>query len=366
LIFAALTIFLVVVLQQKANTARNAEVTLALTESDVVAAQVLPFLARVQPGISPAATNALIDGFNVTFDATIAGLRRSLDIPELNTASRSFDRYTASLKQVAAHVEAEGFKAVGGLTTRQAFAEQQTTMRHLRNARATYGATAERAMTVSRFGSIAAILALLGAFGFFYWRSVREHAQARRLSDMNEQLLAQSRVEACTDALTGLQNRRALTTDLEREIPADGPVPPAALVLFDLDGFKSYNDTFGHPEGDKLLERLSARLREVVRGRGTAYRMGGDEFCVLVPIGNGNGDVIANSCVAALTDRGDGFSISCSFGSVVVPDDAGTPEEALRLADQRMYKHKASGGTSAERRSSNGPAVQIWSGKKRA
>ena len=54
------------------------------------------------------------------------------------------------------------------------------------------------------------------------------------------------------------------------------------LALFDLDGFKHYNDSFGHPSGDALLERLGERLERVVAGRGRAYRMGGDEFCVLL------------------------------------------------------------------------------------
>ena len=65
------------------------------------------------------------------------------------------------------------------------------------------------------------------------------------------------------------------------------------LVLFDLDGFKHYNDTFGHPAGDALLARLGARARARVGGRGRAYRMGGDEFCVLLDAATG----------AASTDR---------------------------------------------------------------
>ena len=55
------------------------------------------------------------------------------------------------------------------------------------------------------------------------------------------------------------------------------------LVLFDLDGFKTYNDTFGHPAGDALLTRLGAALRTAVGPNSGAYRMGGDEFCTLLP-----------------------------------------------------------------------------------
>ena len=62
------------------------------------------------------------------------------------------------------------------------------------------------------------------------------------------------------------------------------PRPRTSLAIFDLDGFKHYNDTFGHPAGDLLLIRLSERLRDAAAEHGArAYRMGGDEFCVLGP-----------------------------------------------------------------------------------
>ena len=82
-----------------------------------------------------------------------------------------------------------------------------------------------------------------------------------------------------TDSLTGLPNRRRLMDDLAEAMEDDA----GALALFDLDGFKAYNDTFGHLAGDALLTRLGHRLQRD-RGRtgdGTAYRLGGDEFCVL-------------------------------------------------------------------------------------
>ena len=86
------------------------------------------------------------------------------------------------------------------------------------------------------------------------------------------------------------------------------------LALFDLDGFKHYNDSYGHPAGDALLQRLGAKLADHVAGAGTAYRMGGDEFCVLLGRGPSDERHVA-ACAGALTEHGDGFTITCSFGS---------------------------------------------------
>ncbi len=142
--------------------------------------------------------------------------------------------------------------------------------------------------------------------------------------------------EALTDALTGLGNRRALVADLPRVIGERR----ALLVILDLDGFKTYNDTFGHPAGDALLRRLALRLRESLPPAARAYRIGGDEFCVLSPIGVMTRGDVERVATLAMVEQGDGFSVSCSFGSVVVPDEAASGDEALRTADRRMYAHK--------------------------
>jgi GGDEF domain-containing protein len=76
----------------------------------------------------------------------------------------------------------------------------------------------------------------------------------------NARMLGHSRVEASTDALTDLGNRRQLSTDLDAHLDHLDPAQPLMLTIFDLDGFKQYNDRFGHPVGDLLLQRLGARL----------------------------------------------------------------------------------------------------------
>ena len=153
----------------------------------------------------------------------------------------------------------------------------------------------------------------------------------------NARMLARSRVEASTDALTGLGNRRRLMDDLEQCLRSGGA---RTLVLFDLDGFKRYNDAFGHPAGDALLQRLGGKLAATVQGRGRAYRMGGDEFCVLGLDGDDPSALVAASATA-LSDRGQGFQVGASYGCVVPSLEASTAAEALQIVDQRMYGHKA-------------------------
>jgi two-component system cell cycle response regulator len=121
------------------------------------------------------------------------------------------------------------------------------------------------------------------------------------------------------------------------------------FVIFDLDGFKSYNDSFGHPAGDLLLQRLGLALAGAAQPQGTAFRLGGDEFCVLVPGGAERIEgVLAVGC-AALSEQGEGFRITASAGAVVLPVETADPTEALRIADARMYEVKGSRSTSAQR-----------------
>jgi diguanylate cyclase (GGDEF)-like protein/PAS domain S-box-containing protein len=159
--------------------------------------------------------------------------------------------------------------------------------------------------------------------------------------------------QAMHDELTGLPNRRSLFADLEMMI-SQASEAPMLLLLFDLNGFKAYNDTFGHPAGDALLSRVGKRLQTSLDEHATAYRMGGDEFCVLArPNGNGHKS-IATAAEAALREKGEGFEVTASYGSVLLPEEALTAEAGMRIADQRMYARKSlDSRTSAGRQSTN-------------
>jgi diguanylate cyclase (GGDEF)-like protein len=159
--------------------------------------------------------------------------------------------------------------------------------------------------------------------------------------------------EARHDALTGLPNRRSLMADLEQGLLEATVERPMLLALFDLDGFKAYNDVFGHPAGDTLLARLGHNLAAAVESWGCAYRMGGDEFCVLGKLDPGDAAVLAEKTVDALSEHGEGFSIGASYGVVLVPTDTSNAAAALRIADQRMYARKSLGRASAGRQSTD-------------
>lgn len=154
--------------------------------------------------------------------------------------------------------------------------------------------------------------------------------------------------ESHTDELTGLPNRRALMLDLERATTHPASAGSLRLLaLFDLDGFKLYNDTFGHPAGDALLERLGDRLQRFADSQGRAYRLGGDEFCLLAECTAAEVDAIVAGASAALSESGEGFAIGASQGNVLLPSEAGSVKEAMQLADRRMYANKVSERASA-------------------
>ena len=201
---------------------------------------------------------------------------------------------------------------------------------------ALFGALSLGLLVWSQFhnvGGLAVVIAAasLVALGLRAWLTHRE----------NITLLRQSRQEALEDGLTGLANRRRLMLDLARALRG-GVEEPATLVFFDLDGFKAYNDNFGHGAGDTLLARLAAALSGSVAGVGTAYRLGGDEFCVLFGADVTREDDVVARATAALVEIGEGFSITSSYGLVSLPREASTPSTALQLADDRMYGHKSS------------------------
>jgi two-component system, cell cycle response regulator len=145
-----------------------------------------------------------------------------------------------------------------------------------------------------------------------------------------------------TDQLTGLGNRGRLQVDLPARFAHANEERPLSLLMLDLNGFKHYNDTFGHAAGDELLTRMGGSLLDVLGDQGMGYRIGGDEFCVLLTCPPSRFDAMTREVTKAFTATGPGFEVTSSWGAVAVPGEELEPSEALRLADARMYAQKES------------------------
>ncbi len=154
----------------------------------------------------------------------------------------------------------------------------------------------------------------------------------------NKELLERVR----TDQLTGLGNQGGLQVDLATRVKR-AEEEPFSLLLLDLNGFKAYNDTFGHPAGDAMLARLGRQLDGAIGAEGGSYRVGGDEFAALIASGSRQRvETVSKRAAEALTAIGEGYELGASWGVVEVPAEATTAAEAMKLADARMYAQKQS------------------------
>jgi diguanylate cyclase (GGDEF)-like protein len=196
-------------------------------------------------------------------------------------------------------------------------------------------------------GALAVAIAVLSAW--FDWRNrAHNRSLATSLNEANIQL----RRQAFCDPLTALPNRLLFEERLNQTLQRVGRTPSAMAVLFiDLDGFKPINDSFGHAAGDVVLREVGARLLELAGPPGTAARVGGDEFLLLVPQPGGTEGAAAVAQQALhvlarpykLPNRGE-VKLSCSIGIAMFPEH-GSTAKLIANADAAMYAAKRTGGS---------------------
>jgi diguanylate cyclase (GGDEF)-like protein len=326
-------------LQSRADAGRDAQLKLAKLQTELRQLQNAPFRASPRNGGSPVVAGELMADSKRRVAATLDELNRSSPAPALARIPGPLRANYASLDEIFA-IGASGaeYGRSADQLAGKASKDMEIIAAALDEAGDEYDSRASATLFQSRTGTKLAILLLALAFAFFYRRAAM--------------LGAANHKEARSDSLTGLPNRRALVEKLAADLPHAGSERQVALALFDLDGFKQYNDTFGHPAGDALLTRLGERLTTALDGIGVAYRMGGDEFCILAPVEPAGASAVVALAAEALSEAGDAFDIGCSYGTVLVPSEAASPADALRLADQRMYEEKA-GRSSASRQSTD-------------
>jgi two-component system cell cycle response regulator len=309
--------------QGRVDAARRAQVVIAEMRNEQLALVGIAF-SRVTEGARGSDSTGVrlsrADAVLAASSATLPRLGRS-DAPRaINALLRRYEPFVVHLARLVASGHSTQAALGYGASQRPGGLDFKLAA-EFTNADNSYDAEAARSQMVAAVGTVSSIAFLLAAFAIAFYYSVR----ARR----------RSHLEATTDALTGLGNRRKLFADLDRVV-ATAPADGLSIGMFDLDKFKSYNDTFGHPAGDALLARLGARLAAAVGDDGFAYRIGGDEFVVVAT--NDKLSVLADA-QAALSEQGEGFSIGCSFGTTEMHAGIGA-EEALHLADERLYANK--------------------------
>lgn len=146
--------------------------------------------------------------------------------------------------------------------------------------------------------------------------------------------------DALVDPLTGLLNRRALERDLAREMAvAERRGRPLSVLTADVDGLKKVNDGQGHTKGDEVLRSLAGALRAALRGGDSAYRVGGDEFVVLLP------DMAAEAVPGFVSRVRAGAPPSFSWGAATFPDEVDNRPSLLDLADRRLLGYRQAAGS---------------------
>ena len=156
--------------------------------------------------------------------------------------------------------------------------------------------------------------------------------------------LAMARELADLDSLTGLLNQRSFHELLGHEVArAHRYKRRLALIIVDVDNFKSINDDIGHLEGNAVLNEVAGRVRTAVRAADIACRIGGDEFAVILPeTGSASARLVADRLFDALSKpTGEGVSVSIGVGTL--DDSDPTSKRLFRDADSALYRAKAGG-----------------------
>ncbi len=164
----------------------------------------------------------------------------------------------------------------------------------------------------------------------------------------NSQLYAKVEKSSRIDELTSLFNRRHFEEQLNAAIAVHSRYGGVfSLLLLDLDGFKTYNDIYGHPSGDEVLRRIGGMVKDSIRSADQAFRYGGDEFVVILPQTTVDdactvGERVRAQIAAEMKEKE--IAVTCSIGLASYPSDGLMSSELVTAADTALYYAKRTGG----------------------
>jgi diguanylate cyclase (GGDEF)-like protein len=174
--------------------------------------------------------------------------------------------------------------------------------------------------------------------------AVASSANRTRLQSHERALTDRLATLARLDGLTGCLNQRSFYERLDDEVArAIRYHQPLALMMVDIDDFKSVNDTFGHPHGDAVLARVGETARQECRAPDVIGRVGGDEFAIVVPQTSAAGAERLARRLLAHVGQPDGSSVTLSIGIAVLDDASPHPDRLMADADRALYQVKAAG-----------------------
>jgi diguanylate cyclase (GGDEF)-like protein len=183
-------------------------------------------------------------------------------------------------------------------------------------------------------------------YGFRRYQDLSREIKARTDAELEARNLARH------DPLTGLPNRRFFKEKLEECLGATSATHQVAVLMLDLDGFKTVNDTYGHAVGDKALSEFARRVSKILRKGAFLARIGGDEFAIIKPEIASLDDPtnLARRIAATVAEPFVIESVTADFGVgigiAIAPNDGVNPDELVRRADRALYRAKAAGRSS--------------------
>src|SRR6266702_4055040 len=196
----------------------------------------------------------------------------------------------------------------------------------------------------------AALMDVLATSGFLRVPIILEYEELKKLE-----------LNAVTDPLTGLYNRRLFGESFEKELNrARRYTQPLSLVILDLHRFKEVNDKHGHPRGDEVLRATAATLKKALRTSDSAFRIGGDEFALLLPQTDAPQALALSRRIESvfaemIKPLQLAVRVSMDHGVAIFPQDAEQADQLIRTADERLYRLKQANHDKATEAASEAP-----------